>query len=88
VGLILCAGALRALHSVLYGVGVYDVRTVVTVILIPASVLTPPLYPADFNSDGCLMAVHFGDIRGGTGANGMFFSTRIQTLAELQLTNG
>jgi putative ABC transport system permease protein len=38
LGLILCAGALRALHSVLYGVGVYDVRTIVIVVLVLASV--------------------------------------------------
>ena len=33
LGLVLCAGALRAMHSVLYGVGVYDVRTIVAVVL-------------------------------------------------------
>jgi predicted permease len=38
VGLILCAGALRAMHSVLYGIGVYDVPTILTVILVLASV--------------------------------------------------
>jgi hypothetical protein len=32
-GLILCAGALRAMRSVLYGVGVYDVRTLLAVVL-------------------------------------------------------
>ena len=32
-GLILCAGALRAMHSVLYGVEVYDVPTIVVVAL-------------------------------------------------------
>ena len=37
LGLILCAGALRA-HCVLYGVGVYDGRTIVTVVLVLASV--------------------------------------------------
>ncbi len=38
LGLILCAAALRAMHSVLYGVGVYDVPTLLTVILMLASV--------------------------------------------------
>jgi len=33
VGLVLCVGALRAMRSVLYGVGVYDARTIVTVVL-------------------------------------------------------
>jgi macrolide transport system ATP-binding/permease protein len=33
VGLVLCAGALRAMQSVLYGVGVYDLRTILTVVL-------------------------------------------------------
>jgi predicted permease len=33
VGLILCAGALRVMSSVLYGVGVYDVSTILTVVL-------------------------------------------------------
>ena len=33
-GLILCTGALRAMHSVLYGVGVYDVSTILTVVLV------------------------------------------------------
>src|SRR6202030_3883925 len=33
VGLILCAGALRAMRSVLYGVGVYDVPTILAVVL-------------------------------------------------------
>jgi predicted permease len=33
LGLLLCAGALRALHSVLYGVGVYDMPTIVAVVL-------------------------------------------------------
>jgi ABC-type antimicrobial peptide transport system permease subunit len=32
-GLILSAGALRAMRSVLYGVGVYDVPTIVVVVL-------------------------------------------------------
>jgi predicted permease len=34
LGLILCAGALRAMHSVLYGVAVYDVTTILTVVLV------------------------------------------------------
>jgi len=38
LGLILCAGALRAMHSVLYGIGVYDVPTILTVVLLLASV--------------------------------------------------
>ncbi len=38
MGLILCAAALRAMHSVLYGVGVYDVPTMLTVILMLAFV--------------------------------------------------
>src|ERR1700722_1012103 len=33
VGLVLCTGALRAMQSVLYGVGVYDLRTILTVVL-------------------------------------------------------
>ena len=33
LGLILCAGALRTMRSVLYGVGVYDVPTLVAVVL-------------------------------------------------------
>jgi ABC-type lipoprotein release transport system permease subunit len=38
LGLILCGGALRAMHSVLYGVDVYDVPTILTVVLTLASV--------------------------------------------------
>jgi predicted permease len=38
LGLVLCAGALRAMRSVLYGVGIYDIPTIVCVILILASV--------------------------------------------------
>ena len=38
LGFILCAGALRAMHSVLYGVGVYDVPTILTVVLVLVSV--------------------------------------------------
>jgi predicted permease len=38
VGLILCVGALRAMRSVLYGVGVYDARTLVAVVLALAAV--------------------------------------------------
>lgn len=38
VGLALCAGTLRALRSVVYGVGVYDARTLLTVVLTLASV--------------------------------------------------
>jgi hypothetical protein len=34
LGLILCAEALRAMHSVLYGIGVYDAPTLASVILI------------------------------------------------------
>ena len=34
VGLILCAGVLRAMHSVVYGVRVYDVPTILVVVLI------------------------------------------------------
>jgi macrolide transport system ATP-binding/permease protein len=33
LGLALCAGALRVMHSVLYGVGVYDVPTLTTAVL-------------------------------------------------------
>lgn len=33
LGLILCAGALRAMRSVLYGVGVYDLPTILVVVL-------------------------------------------------------
>ncbi len=38
LGLIFCAGALRAMHSVLYGVGTYDAPTILTVVLMLASV--------------------------------------------------
>jgi hypothetical protein len=38
LGLMLCAGALRAMHSVLYGIGVYDVPTIVTVVFTLAAV--------------------------------------------------
>lgn len=38
LGLVLCAGALRAMRSVLYGVGIYDIPTILCVILILASV--------------------------------------------------
>jgi predicted permease len=38
LGLILCAGALRAMHSVLYGVGVFDMPTMLAVVLTLASV--------------------------------------------------
>jgi ABC-type antimicrobial peptide transport system permease subunit len=38
LGLILCAGALRAMHSALYGVGVYDAPTLLAVVLMLASV--------------------------------------------------
>src|SRR5207244_7532464 len=38
LGLVLCAGALRAMRSVLYGVGVYDGPTIICVALILASV--------------------------------------------------
>jgi len=38
LGLVLCAGALRAMRSLLYGVGIYDIPTVACVILILGSV--------------------------------------------------
>jgi predicted permease len=38
LGLVLCAGALRVMRSVLYGVGVYDLPTILTVVLMIASV--------------------------------------------------
>ena len=38
LGLVLCAGALRVMRSVLYGVGVYDWPTILTVVLMLASV--------------------------------------------------
>jgi len=37
LGLVLCAGALRVMRSVLYGVGVYDVPTILTVVFVLAS---------------------------------------------------
>ncbi len=37
-GLVLCAGALRVMHSVLYGVGVYDLPTLFTVVAMLAAV--------------------------------------------------
>jgi predicted permease len=45
-GLVLCAGALRVMRSVLYGVGVYDLRTLLTVILMLGAVsLTAAIAP-------------------------------------------
>jgi hypothetical protein len=38
LGLVLCAGALRVMRSVLYGVGVYDLPTILTVVVMVASV--------------------------------------------------
>lgn len=38
LGLALSAGALRAMHSVLYGIGVYDVPTIAAVVVILALV--------------------------------------------------
>ena len=38
LGLILCAGALRVMRSVLYGVGAYDAPTILTVVLMLVSV--------------------------------------------------
>ena len=38
LGLVLCAGALRVMHSVLYGVGVYDAPTILTAVLILAAI--------------------------------------------------
>jgi predicted permease len=38
LGLILCAGALRTMHSVLYGVAAYDIPTILTVVSVLASV--------------------------------------------------
>lgn len=38
LGLALCAGALRVMRSVLYGVGVYDMATILTVVLTIATV--------------------------------------------------
>jgi ABC-type antimicrobial peptide transport system permease subunit len=38
MGLILCAGVLRAMHSVLYGIGVYDAPTILIVVLMLTSV--------------------------------------------------
>jgi predicted permease len=38
VGLVLCGGALRAMQSVIYGIGVYDVPTIAAVILTLAAV--------------------------------------------------
>ena len=38
LGLILCAGALRAMHSALYGIGVYDAPTILTAFLTLACV--------------------------------------------------
>ena len=38
LGLILSAGALRVMHSVLYGVGIYDLPTIAAVVLVLASV--------------------------------------------------
>jgi len=38
LGLVLCSGALRVMRGVLYGVGVYDLPTILTVVLTLASV--------------------------------------------------
>ncbi len=38
VGLILCAGALRVMRTVLYGIGVYDIPTMISVVMALASV--------------------------------------------------
>jgi ABC-type antimicrobial peptide transport system permease subunit len=38
LGLILCAGALRALRNVLYGIGVYDAPTILIVVLMVSAV--------------------------------------------------
>jgi predicted permease len=38
LGLILCAGALRVMHSALYGIGAYDLPTILTVVLMLAAV--------------------------------------------------
>ena len=38
IGLVFCAGALRAMRSVVYGVGVYDVATIRLVVLTLAAV--------------------------------------------------
>src|SRR5579872_327590 len=39
IGLLVSAAALRAMHSVLYGIGVYDVPTLVTVVLVLVCVI-------------------------------------------------
>jgi ABC-type antimicrobial peptide transport system permease subunit len=36
LGLVLCAGALRVMHSVLFGIGVYDTPTILAVVAILA----------------------------------------------------
>ena len=47
LGLVLCAGALRAMRSVLYGVGVYDAPTILAVVLTLATVtLIATIVPA------------------------------------------
>jgi macrolide transport system ATP-binding/permease protein len=47
VGLVLSAGALRALHSALHGVGVYDAPTIVSVVLMLSAVtLVAAIVPA------------------------------------------
>jgi len=38
LGLVLCAGALRVMHSVLYGIGVYDLTTILAVAVLLAVV--------------------------------------------------
>ena len=46
IGLVLCAGALRVMHSVLYGVGVYDLPTLFTAVATLAAVaLTAAIAP-------------------------------------------
>jgi predicted permease len=61
VGLVLCTGALRAMHSVLYGVGVYDLRTIFAVVLILLAVtfvaaIVPTLRVAAINPAETLRA--------------------------------
>ena len=46
IGLVLCAGALRVMHSVLYGVGVYDLPTLFTAVAtLTAVALTAAIAP-------------------------------------------
>ncbi|MBV9181133.1 MAG: hypothetical protein JO356_07470 [Acidobacteria bacterium] len=58
IGLILCTGVLRVMHSVLYGVAVYDVPAIASAVLVLALVtLCAPSVPACASHE----SIHSGD---------------------------